>query len=110
MRSAFLVRSPHLNHQGHLFGGELMAEIDTVAFCLVRERYPDRSFVTRAAEISFEKPAMLGDIITFEARLVKTGTTSLHVEVTGSLGKARICRATMVYVNIGPDGAKRPLA
>jgi len=30
MRSVFMVRGEHLTHQGHLFGGDLMAEIDTL--------------------------------------------------------------------------------
>lgn len=109
MRNTFLVRSPHLNHQGHLFGGELMAEIDTVAYCLIRERYPDNSFVTRAAEIGFERPANLGDIILFDAVILKVGTSSVQVEVTGAVQGTRICRAVMVYVNIGPDGRKKAL-
>ena len=83
MTSVFLVRSEHLNHEGNLFGGDLMAEIDTIAYCLLREKYHDRSFVTRAAEISFERPASLGATIIFEAKVLRVGTTSVQVGVTG---------------------------
>lgn len=105
----FLVRSEHMTHQGHLFGGDLMAEIDTIGFCLLRERFGDKSLVTRAAEISFERPARLGDVITFEAQVARTGTTSVTVEVTGSVTGTRICSAKLVYVNIAADGHKKPL-
>jgi len=91
LQSVFLVRAEHLNHQGHLFGGDLMAEIDTVAFCLLREAFGDQAFVTRAAEISFERPATLGDTITFEAGIGATGRTSVQVEVTGRVRGQRIC-------------------
>ena len=109
MKSMFLVRSEHLNHEGHLFGGDLMAEIDTIAYCLLRQEYGDKSFVTRAAEISFERPASLGDVITFEAKLLRVGTTSAHVEVVGAVAGQRLATATVVYVNVDADGKKAPL-
>jgi acyl-CoA hydrolase len=109
MTSMFLVRSGHLNHQGHLFGGVLMAEIDTLGFCLVRETYAQQSFVTRAAEISFERPAVLGDVITFEGRIARVGVTSVTVEVTGAVGGARISFARVTYVNVSQDGRKAPI-
>lgn len=109
LQSVFLVRSEHLNHQGHLFGGALMAEIDTVAYCLLRREFGAKTFVTRAAEISFERPAMLGDFITFEAELGGLGTTSARVLVRGWVQDHLIGTATLVYVNLGPDGRKQPL-
>jgi len=109
MKSRFLVRSEHLNHQGHLFGGDLMAQIDTLGFCLVRERYPEHSFVTRAAEIAFDRPANLGDVITFTAEIISEGTTSVQVRVIGDVDGAQISTAKIIYVNIGPDGKKAPI-
>ncbi len=109
MTSMFLVRSEHMTHQGHLFGGDLMAEIDTIGYCLIRERYGDKSLVTRAAEISFERPARLGDVVAFHAEIERVGTTSVTVAVTGLVGGVRICSANLVYVNIDATGAKKPL-
>lgn len=109
LQSVFLVRSEHLNHQGHLFGGDLMAEIDTVAFCLLRQVFGEQAFVTRAAEIGFEQPAQLGDTIVFDATLASTGRTSVRVDVAGLVRGQRICLARMVYVNVGTDGKKKPV-
>ena len=106
MQSVFLVRSEHLNHQGHLFGGDLMAEIDTVAYCLLRQDFPGHTFVTRAAQVEFLSPAHLGDAILFEARTARIGQTSIEVEVTGTCVTQRLCVARMTYVNLGPDGRK----
>ena len=105
----FLVRSEHLNHHGHLFGGDLMAEIDTIGYCLLRQVFPDQSFVTRAADISFERPAFPGDAIVFEARLARRGSTSVIIEVTGTVAGAVIGTGRMVYVNIDSAGHKTPL-
>jgi len=109
LQSVFLVRSEHLNHQGHLFGGDLMAEIDTVAYCFLRQAFGELVFVTRAAEIGFERPARLGDAITFEASLTAVGHTSVTVAVVGRIRGRRFCGARLVYVNLGPDGGKAPV-
>jgi acyl-CoA hydrolase len=109
MKSMFLVRSEHLTHQGRLFGGDLMAEIDTIGYCLLREQYGDKTLVTRAAEIAFEAPARMGDVITFEAKVLSVGNTSVQVEVTGHVGDRHISTAKLIYVNVGPDGKKQPI-
>jgi uncharacterized protein (TIGR00369 family) len=106
IRTVFLVRSEHLNHHGNLFGGEMMAQIDTAAYCLLREEYPEKTFVTRAAEISFERPARIGDVVAFEAHILNLGVTSIQVEVAGSVDGTPVCGACMTYVNIGADGKK----
>jgi uncharacterized protein (TIGR00369 family) len=108
-RNVFLVRSAHLNHHGHLFGGDLMAEIDTTAYCLLRQEYGQKVFVTRAAEISFERPARIGDAVVLRAEIVHVGTTSVQAEVIGEVDHTPICRAIMTYVNLGVDGQKAPL-
>ena len=107
--SVFLVRSGHLNHQSNLFGGHLMAEIDTIGYCLIHQQYPRLAFVTRAAEITFDAPARLGDLVEFSATMEKRGTTSVQVRVTGSVGGHPICRAQMTYVHVTADGRKAPL-
>jgi len=110
MKSLFLVRSEHLTHEGTLFGGDLMAEIDTLAYCLLRTTFPGKSFVTRVAEIAFEHPAKLGDVIVFEARTIKEGTTSIHVEVSGAVGEERISVAKVVFVRVDSQGRKMPIS
>jgi acyl-CoA hydrolase len=107
--SVFLVRSGHLNHQGNLFGGHLMAEIDTIGYCLIHQQYPQQAFVTRAAEITFDAPARLGDLVEFSASVEKRGTTSLQVGVIGAVEGQPICRARMVYVHVTADGKKAAL-
>jgi uncharacterized protein (TIGR00369 family) len=109
LRNAFLVRPSHLNHHGNLFGGVMMSEIDDTAYCLLRQEYEDRTFVTRAAEIGFERPVRLGDVVVFEARVLNVGNTSIQVEVFGLVNGVAICSACMTYVCIGADGKKTPI-
>lgn len=109
VESLFVVRSTHLNHEGHLFGGDLMAAMDEVGYCEARAAYPNRRFVTRAADIQFVSPARLGEIIRFVATATKTGTTSLCVTVTGQVDGRVIGSARMIYVNLNAAGRKTPL-
>ncbi len=99
-----MVRSEHLNHQNHLFGGHMMAEIDTIAYCLLQSCYGELRFVTRAAEFSFNKPAHLGDLVTFCAKRTKKGRTSIQVHVCGCVAKNTICSATMTFVCVDATG------
>jgi acyl-CoA hydrolase len=87
----------------------MMSQIDSTAYCVLREEYPDKSFVTRAAEIGFERPASLGDVVSFEARIHNVGNTSIQVEVAGSANGTPFCSALMTYVNVGTDGKKAPI-
>ncbi len=59
-----------------------------------------------SAEIAFEKPARLGDVIAFDATVLKVGTTSVQVNVTGSVAGTQISSARLVFVNVGEDGRK----
>jgi uncharacterized protein (TIGR00369 family) len=109
LRNAFLVRSEHLNHHGNLFGGDMMAKIDETAYCLLRQEHEEKTFVTRAAEISFERPARLGDVVVFEAHILNVGNTSIQVEVFGSVSGVAICSACMTYVCLDAGGKKTPI-
>ena len=66
-------------------------------------------FVTRAAEIEFERPARLGEAITFTASIARIGLTSVCVEVHGAARGEQVCAARMTFVNVGPDGKKSPV-
>lgn len=103
-----LVRAEHLNAAGHLFGGYLMGEIDTVAYCLLRTRYPSCAFVTRAARIEFVSPAPLGSVVRFDAVRGRVGRTSVEVEVTGGVDGREVARATMTFVRV-VDGRSAPV-
>ncbi len=109
LSSVFLVRSEHLNHQGHLFGGQMMAEFDTIAYCLLRGCYGEIQFVTRAAEFSFENPAKLGDVVSFCARRLTVGRTSIKIHVCCCVNKTRIGTAIMTFVNINSENKPIPI-
>lgn len=70
------------NHYGTLFGGQALAFMDKAAF-LVASRYARRNVVTASSEkCDFHVPVRQGQLVELNATIIKTGRTSLTVEVT----------------------------
>lgn len=69
------------NHYGTLFGGQALAYMDKAAF-IAASRYARLSVVTACSEkCDFHVPVRQGQLIELNARVVKTGTTSITVDV-----------------------------
>ncbi len=69
------------NHYGTLFGGQAMALMDKAAF-LVASRYARRNVVTASNErCDFHVPVRQGQLVELNAEVVRTGRTSMVVEV-----------------------------
>ncbi|WP_414042475.1 acyl-CoA thioesterase [Macrococcus sp. EM39E] len=67
------------NHHHTLFGGKLMALIDDVA-SIAATRHCARSVVTASTDsVDFLKPIRPGEVVTLEAIVTYTGTSSLEV-------------------------------
>jgi acyl-CoA hydrolase len=99
------------NHYGTLFGGQALALMDKAAF-IVASRYTRRTVVTACSErIDFHVPVRQGHLIELRATIVKTGRTSLTVDValyseallTGERQLAT--RGRFVMVALDSDGA-----
>lgn len=69
------------NHHGTLFGGVGLAHLDKVAF-LAASRHARRAVVTAGCErIDFAAPARIGEMVEATGRVVRTGRSSMGVEV-----------------------------
>jgi acyl-CoA hydrolase len=106
-----MVMSEHLNPNHHIFGGQLLAWLDTDVYlhCTNRLRY--KSMVTVSMNnVYFKAPGYLGDIIQIYARIKEVRRSSVTAE-----GKAvaydpekqtsrEIITCEVTYVAIGPNG------
>lgn len=101
------------NHHGTLFGGVGLAHLDKVAF-LAASRHARRTVVTAGCErIDFAAPARIGEMVEAVGRVVRTGRSSLGVEVELHAealltGERRLCTRglfNMVAVRQGGDEA-----
>ena len=103
------------NANGDIFGGWLMAQMDLGASVLARHRACGRVATVAADGITFLRPVHVGDTVSIFARMLETGRTSMRIAVEvwvirqPEARRARMSRATFVFVAVDEQGAKRPL-
>ena len=103
------------NHHGTLFGGDALSYMDSAAF-IAATRYCRRKVVTRhLSEMEFRRPIPQGTLVELVARVVKTGRTSMTVQVDlfveemYSEKRQLGCAGSFVLVSLGDDGQPVPV-
>lgn len=111
-----LVRTEHLNHNGNLFGGQLLKWVDEYAWLAAAKDFPCNIFVTRAMEnIEFRNAVPNGAILRFHMEKVRQGTTSVDYTVdvySDTRGQERekyIFSNKVTLVAVDEEGNKTPL-
>ncbi|MBF7072447.1 acyl-CoA thioesterase [Glaciecola sp. MH2013] len=108
-----LVMPNDLNYANALFGGRALEWIDEEAAIYAICQLESNCLVTKhIGEISFESPAIQGDIVEFGLATKKVGRTSITVTclVRNKATKKTICLADdIVFVRVDPD-TKQPVA
>lgn len=104
------------NPYGTIFGGVILSFIDQAGF-VEASRHGRHRWVTAVMDrVEFVAPVLVGDIVSFLTRTVRTGTTSVTVEVAvdaerrDSGASVRVTEATLVMVAVGADGHPIPFA
>src|SRR5437868_5242949 len=70
------------NPQGTIFGGIILSYIDIAGAVEAHRHTGIERFVTVAMrEVVFHEPVYVGDLVSFYARTIRIGTTSLTVHV-----------------------------
>lgn len=98
-------------------GAWMLAKIDSAGSVLPMRVAQGRVVLVAIDTLSFTHPVMAGDLVSFYARLVRIGRTSISVHVEartqrrGSEGAAmKVTEATLSFVAIDEQGAPRPFA
>lgn len=108
--NTMLVLPNDTNTLGNLFGGQLLAWMDTAA-AISAGRFCKRVVVTASVNhVSFENPIKLGDVVIVEAKVSRSFTSSMEVyldvyvehQVTGNRIKAT--EAIYTFVAIDQNG------
>ena len=104
------------NIHGDVFGGWIMAQADIAGAVPATRRANGRVATIAVTSFLFKQPVFVGDLLSFYARVLKTGTTSITVEVEVYAERNRmeadvvkVTEATLVYVATGADRKPRPL-
>ncbi len=103
------------NHNGDVFGGWIMAQVDIAGSILPARISRGRITTVAVKEFLFKQPVSIGDLLSFYAQVVRVGRTSitLQVEVIAERNPAsphvvKVTEAQLTYVAIDKDGKPRP--
>ena len=104
------------NANGDIFGGWVMAQVDIAGSVLPARLVRGRMATVAVNEFIFKQPVKVGDILSFFARIVKVGRTSVTVQVEvyaehyRSQGDySKVTEAQLTYVAIDEEGKPRPI-
>jgi len=104
------------NAHGEVFGGWIMAQVDIAGALPAARRAIGRVATVAVNSFIFKQPVFVGDLLSFYAKVVKVGRTSVtvNVEVYSERNRlqwevVKVTEATLTYVATGNDGKPRPL-
>ncbi len=105
------------NANGTIFGGWVMAQVDLAASVPASERAKGRVVTVAVNSFVFKEPVFVGDLVSFYAKVTKTGRTSISIEVEVYAQRNRfgcevvkVTEAQLTYVAIDEHGKPRALA
>jgi acyl-CoA thioesterase YciA len=103
------------NIHGDVFGGWIMAHVDIAGAVPAARRAGGRVATVAVTSFLFKQPVFVGDLVSFYANIVKTGRTSVTVDVEVYAERNRlqkevvkVTEATLVYV--ATDERRQPRA
>jgi acyl-CoA thioesterase YciA len=101
------------SYTGDVFGGWLMAQVDIAGSIPALLRARGRVATVAVNSFLFKQPLLMGDIVSFYARIEKVGRTSITVDVEVYAQRdpaqpvcVRVTEAKLTYVAV--DEARRP--
>jgi acyl-CoA thioesterase YciA len=104
------------NIHGDVFGGWIMAHVDVAGAVPAARRAGGRVATVAVTSFLFKQPVFVGDLVSFYAQVLKTGRTSVTVEVEVYAERNRlqkevvkVTEATLVYVATDEERHPRPL-
>ncbi|MGG4607090.1 acyl-CoA thioester hydrolase YciA [Providencia sp. Me31A] len=106
------------NANGDIFGGWLMSQMDIGGAILAKEIALGRVVTVAVNGIKFQKPVAVGDVVCCYARCLKTGKSSITINIevwvkkvaTEPVGQRyRATDAVFTYVAVNDDNSPRSL-
>lgn len=102
------------NAYGDIFGGWIMSQADVAGSTIAIQIAQGRVATVAVKEFRFVTPVLVGDLVELFARLQRTGSTSISVEVDiwaqgepDPSSRRKVAHAVFVYVAVDADGRPR---
>jgi acyl-CoA hydrolase len=112
----FLAEPGDVNYGGQVFGGAVMKWIDQAGYALAGAWSGRYAVTVYVGGIQFENPIAIGSLVEVRARLLHTGTTSMHIGVDVHAADPRSADRTpkrtthCIIVFVAVDEARQPVA
>lgn len=104
------------NYTGDIFGGWLMGQVDVAGSIPAVQRAKGRVATVAVNSFVFKQPIFIGDVVSFYTQIVKTGNTSITVDVEVYVQRDpanptchKVTEAQLTYVAVSEDRKPRPL-
>ena len=104
------------NAHGTIFGGWVMAQVDLAGSVSASERAQGKVVTVAVNSFQFKEPVFVGDLVSFYGRVLKTGRTSITVDVEVYAQRHRFGRqvvkvteAQLTYVAVDDERKPRPV-
>jgi acyl-CoA thioesterase YciA len=104
------------NHQGDIFGGWLLGQMDIAGGIFASGISGGRCATVAVNGMTFKKPVLVGDVMCIYTDLIRVGTTSVTVHVEAWVLRRNqeprilVTEGTFVYVALGEDRKPRKIA
>lgn len=111
----FLAAPTDINWGGKVHGGTVMRWIDDAAHVVASGWHGGPTIAAYAGGVRFYRPLLIGDLVEVEARLLHTGTTSMHLGVHVRSGDPRTGETNLtthcmiVFVALDDENRKVPV-
>src|SRR5215210_2953600 len=69
------------NYHGDIFGGWIMSQVDIAGSVPASRRARGRIATVAVNSFVFKQPVLIGDLVSFYARIIRVGRTSITVDV-----------------------------
>ena len=104
------------NQHGDIFGGWVMSQVDIAGSIPASRRARGRVATVAVNSFVFREPVLIGDVVSFYARITREGRTSITVSVEVYAQRnptdvicVKVTEASLTYVAVAPDGRPRVL-
>ena len=103
------------NYTGDIFGGWIMSQVDIAGSIPAIELAKGRVATIAVNSFLFKQPVMIGDLVSFYAKVVRVGNTSITVDVEVFARRrerqeeVKVTEATLTYVAVDDQRRPRPI-
>ena len=111
----FLAEPSTVNYGGKVHGGTAMKWIDEAAYACSAAWSGLYCVTASVGNINFIHPISIGDLVEVEAKIIKTGTSSMNIHVVVSSGKPteeeliKTTECNIVMVTVNQHGKPTPV-